>query len=67
VNGHPKSLSADDIIDAFGGTAAVARLCRVNSQAVSHWRRKGIPDARLQFLQLLRPDVFEQPESRQVA
>lgn len=51
---HPHSK----IIDRFGGTSAVARLCKVKSPSVSEWRKSGIPDARLQFLELLRPDIF---------
>ncbi len=46
------------IIDALGGTATVARLCRVKAPSVSDWRKNGIPDARRQYLELLRPDVF---------
>lgn len=52
-------MDPSKIIDALGGTAEVAKICRVRSPSVSEWRRNGIPDARLQFLQLLRPDVFE--------
>lgn len=33
-------------------------MCRVSSQAVSKWRRDGIPEARLMYLKLARPDVF---------
>lgn len=47
------------VIDALGGTGAVAKLCDVNPAAVSQWRRDGIPKARLQYLRLARPDVFE--------
>lgn len=47
-----------EVIDRLGGTAVVARLCKVKSPSVSEWRRTGIPDARRQFLELLRPDVF---------
>jgi hypothetical protein len=36
----------------------VARICKVKPPSVSEWRRRGIPDARRQFLELLRPDVF---------
>jgi len=56
------SLGAGAIIDAIGGTAAVARICKVNSQAVSQWRRNGIPRARLQLLEVLHPDIFAQVE-----
>jgi len=48
------------IIDALGGTATVARLCRVKAPSVSDWRKNGIPDARRQYLELLRPDVFRE-------
>lgn len=51
-------MSDSEIIDALGGTFAVARLCRVKPPSVSGWKRDGIPDARRQFLELLRPDVF---------
>ncbi|RRU17847.1 Rha family transcriptional regulator [Stenotrophomonas sp. 278] len=47
-----------EVIDRLGGTAAVARLCKVRSPSVSEWRTNGIPPARRQFLELLRPDVF---------
>jgi hypothetical protein len=46
------------IIDALGGTTKVARLCGVESQAVSKWRREGIPQARLLFLQAMNPGLF---------
>lgn len=53
------------IIDALGGSCAVAALCNVTSQAVSQWRRSGIPEARRMYLQLLRPDAF--PAAQEVA
>ena len=63
-SGHP--LSPDTaLIDALGGTVSTAALCEVSPQAVTQWRRKGIPRARRKYLQLLRPEVFgsEQPAS----
>ena len=51
---HPDA----SVINALGGTAAVARLCRVKQPSVSGWKQSGIPAARRQFLELLRPDVF---------
>jgi len=50
--------SPHEVIDALGGTTEVARLCDVEPQAVSQWRHRGIPPARLMYLRLLRPDVF---------
>lgn len=53
-------MNASKIIDELGGTAAVAKLCQVQTPSVSEWRsRNVIPRARLMYLKLLRPDVFE--------
>lgn len=49
----------DEVIDALGGTSAVASLCDVTDPAVSQWRHDGIPKARLMFLRLAKPEVFE--------
>ncbi|MBK1979106.1 hypothetical protein JE034_09575 [Achromobacter xylosoxidans] len=59
---HPDS----DIIDALGGTSIVARLCKVKGPSVSDWRKTGIPPARRMFLQVVRPDVFDQAKSAPV-
>lgn len=61
----PKHPSASEIIDRLGGTSATARLCEVRSPSVSEWRHKGIPKARMLFLRLARPDIFEQTASRE--
>lgn len=45
------------VIDQLGGTTRVAELCRVTTQAVSKWRREGIPEARLMYLQAIRPEL----------
>lgn len=52
-------MTPNEIIDRLGGTAEVARLCQVKPPSVSQWREAGIPSARLMFLKLARPDVFE--------
>lgn len=56
--GSMNTNPASRVIDALGGTCAVARLCEVRPPSVSEWRIAGIPKARLQFLRLLRPDLF---------
>lgn len=33
-------------------------MCNVKPPSVSEWRTHGIPQARLMFLKLARPDVF---------
>ena len=47
-------MDRQKVIDKLGGTTAVAKLCNVTSQAVSQWRKLGIPKARLMFLRVLR-------------
>lgn len=51
-------MNDSEIIDQLGGTAKVAELCEVSPPAVSQWRESGIPNSRLMFLRLARPDVF---------
>ncbi len=55
-------MDANQIIDALGGTVAVARLCEIKPPSVSGWRREGIPKPRLDYFKLLRPDVFAAAE-----
>lgn len=53
-------ISPRDVIDALGGTAETARICDVEPQAVSMWVKRGfIPAARLMYLRLLHPEVFD--------
>lgn len=51
-------MDSNKIIDSLGGTNTVADMCNVTKGAVSQWRKDGIPEARLMYLKLLRPDVF---------
>ena len=53
---------ANKVIDALGGTNAVAKLCNVKPPSVSGWREDGIPDARLMYLKVIRPHVFKEIE-----
>lgn len=54
-----KDLTADEIIDAMGGTSKTAHFCGIKPPSVSEWRRNGIPAARLQYLRLARPEIFK--------
>jgi len=54
------NAEANRVIDALGGTGAVARMCEVNDSAVSQWRKDGIPRSRLMYLRAVRPDLFGQ-------
>lgn len=57
------------IIEALGGTFAVAKLCKVKPTSVSAWKREGtgIPPARRMFLELVSPDVFKELKKRKAA
>jgi DNA-binding transcriptional regulator YdaS (Cro superfamily) len=43
-------LTDTAIIDLLGGTAKVARMCKVDPAAVSNWRIRGIPGDKYMFL-----------------
>jgi hypothetical protein len=45
------------LIDEIG-VSALARACEVNPQAVSQWKRNGIPRARMMFLEFRFPETF---------
>jgi len=51
-------MSENEIINAFGGTSAVARIFEITPGAVSQWRTDGIPKDRVRYLKLLNPRVF---------
>ncbi len=53
------------MIDSLGGATVVATLCEVSPQAVSQWRRDGIPAARRMFLKLHSPAAFADPETQE--
>lgn len=49
-----------EIIQAFGGAAAVARLLGIKPPAIAYWKRKGIPPLRKIQLQTLKPELFNE-------
>jgi hypothetical protein len=65
------TINSTAIIDALGGTVAVAKLCDVKPQAVSQWfgtdpqsgGEREIPRARLMYLKVVRPEVFTRLEA----
>lgn len=58
---------SNEIIDSLGGTVEVSRMFNVTKGAVSQWRENGIPEARLMYLKLARPDLFEPAATEQKA
>jgi hypothetical protein len=47
-----------EYVTTLGGPTVVGRLCEITPQAVSQWRKTGIPRTQRKYLVLLRPDVF---------
>lgn len=60
---NDETTDPNEIIDALGGTSAVAELFDVTTGAVSQWRLNGIPDARLMYLRVARPDVLKKSKA----
>lgn len=54
---------AAQVIRNLGGPSAVARLCGIKQPSVSGWLKHGIPQAREQYLRLLRPEAFNKSHS----
>ena len=48
-----------ELIDALGGTVAVAKLCDLTTGAISQWRTNGIPNPWRKFLRLAKPKIFK--------
>jgi phage terminase Nu1 subunit (DNA packaging protein) len=55
----PAAHSDSALLDRVGTTTEIAALFDVSPQAVSQWRRDGIPKPRRQTLRLLRPELFQ--------
>lgn len=50
---------ASPLIDALGGTGAVARTCKLSEPSVSQWRKRGIPRPWQMFLRERFPERFD--------
>lgn len=64
---YDERMDSNQIIDALGGTNEVARLFNIKPGSVSGWRINGIPPARLMYLQLARPDLFDKLTEQKAA
>ena len=49
------------LIDRYGGNCALARRVGITSQAISRWRKNGIPKPWRMYLLAVYPDLFELP------
>ena len=53
-----KEISAKQIIDALGGPAKVSREFKITSEAVTQWKRNGIPHGRMMYIKVAYPKLF---------
>lgn len=53
------NTTAIKVIDALGGTYAVARLCGIQPPSVSEWKKNGIPKPWLMFFEQRNPELFK--------
>jgi hypothetical protein len=55
-----------ELIEKLGGPAKVADLLQYSdesgTQRVWNWTKRGIPEARMMYLKVVRPDVFQDQE-----
>lgn len=52
------------VIAALHGPAAVARLFKIRTPSVSNWKKKGIPPARLMYLEVAFPAELAKVRAR---
>jgi hypothetical protein len=48
------------LIDALGGNKKVAKTCDISEQAVSQWRKRGMPKPWQKFFKQRNPKLFNQ-------
>lgn len=53
------NVSATQIIEALGGTAAVSRLFGLSMPSVSDWKKAGIPKTRMMYLEAVHADKLQ--------
>ena len=49
---------AVQVVEALGGTAAVARLFDIAMPSVTGWRKRGVPRARMQYLRAVHAEAL---------
>ena len=59
-----KSVLANLVIDALGGTCAVAYLCDIQPPSVSDWRKNGIPKPWMKFFEAAYPEAVLKAEGK---
>lgn len=49
---------AKRVVSLLGGPTKAGKLFGISKGAVSQWHENGIPNSRMMFLRLARPDIF---------
>lgn len=55
---NEEQSEAKRVIALLGGPTKTGKLFGISKGAVSQWHENGIPDSRMMFLRLARPDIF---------
>jgi len=63
---QPPPATDNEIIDRLGGTTKVANLFGIAYPSVSQWRQNGIPKARMIYLKLRFPEVFNPTTTKHI-
>jgi hypothetical protein len=55
-----------EFIQVLGGVTKVSQICGITRSAVSHWKKKGIPRAQMNFLKTKFPRQYRETFKRSV-
>jgi hypothetical protein len=58
---------ANELIDALGGTTAVASVAKTGVSTVHHWRKTGLPPSRLDHLFRIAQDDYPSVDIHAIA
>lgn len=53
-------IDSNKVIEELGGTAKVAKIFKIKMPSVSKWKKAGIPQARLMYLKVKYPRIFNE-------
>lgn len=61
---YKMNINSKEIINALGGTSKVAKIFNITMPSVTGWKSKGIPLARLMYLEVKYPHLFPKKSKR---
>jgi hypothetical protein len=58
-------MNSSDLIDKLGGPKALADEFRITEAAVCHWRKRGMPRYRREYLELKHKKLLKKLQGKQ--